>query len=191
MNTAILDSRAGYALLVAAVAAERGIELLLSRRHRMSVERRGGFVADPRSFRTIAASQVALLVASPLEVLMLRRPWIPQLGLPALLIVFGAMALRYWAVATLGDRWNVRIVVVPGEPVVTNGPYRFVRHPNYLAVALEAVALPLVHTAWWTACVVGLATLPLLRRRIRLEEEALSRHTDYDRAFAARGRPLP
>ena len=187
----MFDSRAGYALLVAAVAAERVIELGLSRRNLSRVARRGGFVAEPRSFREMVAFQIAFLVACPLEVFALDRPFVPALGVPALLLVGAAMALRYAAVATLGDRWSLRLVVVPGDPPVVAGPYRFVRHPNYLALAVETAALPLVHTAWVTACSLIPLFVPLLAWRIRLEEAALSRHSDYERAFAGRGRLSP
>jgi methyltransferase len=191
MSEAALDSRFCYALLVAAVAVERAFELLLSRRNRIRVEKRGGFLADPRSFLDMASFQAVLLAACPIETFVLERPWIPGLGVPAVLLVGAGMILRYWAVATLGDRWSLRIVVVPGESPVTTGPFRFVRHPNYAAVVVETVALPLVHTAWITAVASSLALAPLLGRRIRHEEAALERHSDYERAFAGRGRLLP
>src|SRR5678815_4307251 len=89
--------------------------------------------------------------ACALEVVLLDRPFPGAVGWMALAVVLGAQALRYWAIATLGWRWNTRIVVVPGAPPVTGGPYRFVRHPNYVAVIAEMVALPLVHGAWLTA----------------------------------------
>jgi methyltransferase len=135
--------------------------------------------------------QLAFLVACPLEVVALERPWIPALGVPALMLVGAAMVLRYAAVVALGDRWSLHLVVVPGEPPVVAGPYRFVRHPNYLALAVETAALPLVHTAWVAACSLLPLFVPLLAWRIRLEEAALSRHSDYERAFAGRGRLLP
>jgi methyltransferase len=83
--------------------------------------------------------------------------------------------LRYWVIATLGDRWCTRVIVVPGAPLVDGGPFRWLRHPNYLAVALEVPALPLVHTAWLTALVFGTLDLAVLRARIRAEDAALGR----------------
>jgi methyltransferase len=84
------------------------------------------------------------------------------------------MALRWWVIDTLGERWTTRIWVLPGAPRVTGGPFRFLAHPNYLAVGLELFALPLVHTAWVTAAVFGGANLLLLAHRIEVEEAALA-----------------
>jgi len=81
--------------------------------------------------------------------------------------------LRYWAIASLGDRWNVRVIVVPGEALVVSGPYRYVRHPNYLAVAVEIATLPLIHGAYLTAIAFSAMNAALLRVRIRTEEAAL------------------
>lgn len=191
MSDGLPGTGLAYALLVGAVAAERGFELLLSRRNLRRIAARGGVVAERGSLWGMAAFQVGFLIACPLEVLLLDRRFLPALGLPMLALVVLAMALRYWAVATLGDRWNVRLVVLPGQPVVTGGPYRWVRHPNYLAVVVETVALPLVHTGWLTACAGAALLAPVLGARIRREEAALARHTNWAAAFAGRGRLLP
>jgi methyltransferase len=76
-------------------------------------------------------------------------------------------------VATLGHRWNTLVIVVPHAPLVRRGPYRWLRHPNYVAVVAEGLALPLVHTAWLTAAAFTLANAVLLRVRIRVENAAL------------------
>lgn len=92
-----------------------------------------------------------------------------------LLLTAGAQALRWWCISTLGPRWNTRVIVVPGLPLVTGGPYRFLSHPNYLAVVVEGAALPLVHSAWLTATGFTLLNLPLLAVRLRCENAALTR----------------
>jgi methyltransferase len=139
----------------------------------------------------MVAVHATFLIACPLEVVALDRPFVPLLGVSMLVLLAGAMALRYWAIATLGPRWTTKIVVVPGLPVVTRGPYRWLRHPNYLAVIVEVAALPLVHTAWITALVWGVANALVLRARIAAEEEALRRASDYDRAMAGRRALVP
>ena len=91
-----------------------------------------------------------------------------------LILVALSMSLRYWAISSLGRRWNTRVVVLPGVPLVAAGPYRYLRHPNYVAVIVEIFALPLVHSAWLTAVVFTLLDLVVLRTRIAVEERALS-----------------
>ena len=100
-----------------------------------------------------------------------------------------AQALRYWAITTLGPRWNTRVIVLPGSAPVTGGPYRFVRHPNYVAVVAELFFLPLVHGAWWTALFFSLANAWLLTVRIRVEERALG--DLWQRHFAEAPRFVP
>ena len=102
-----------------------------------------------------------------------------------------AAGIRWWAISTLGDRWSTRVVFVPGEAPVTGGPYRWLRHPNYLAVILEFVALPLIHTAWLTAVVFSLANAFVLVLRIRTEEASLSERSEYSRAMGDRPRFHP
>jgi methyltransferase len=87
--------------------------------------------------------------------------------------VAGAQALRWWCIAALGPRWNTRVIVVPGLPLVDRGPYRWLRHPNYLAVVAEGAALPLVHTAWATALAFTAANAAVLAVRVRVENAAL------------------
>lgn len=93
-------------------------------------------------------------------------PW-----LVAYLVIEGA---RGWIVATLGDRWTTRIIVMPGEELVASGPYRFIKHPNYVVVALEIFILPMAFGLWWYALLFGLANLGVLWWRIRAEDEALA-----------------
>jgi methyltransferase len=104
---------------------------------------------------------------------LLGRPWITAVATAACVTLAAALALRWWTLRTLGDRWTTRIMVVPREALVTSGPYRFLRHPNYLVVVLEIAAIPMLHCAWLTAAVFSLANLALLRLRIATEERAL------------------
>jgi methyltransferase len=139
----------------------------------------------------MAVLHAGLLFGAALEVVVLDRPFVPALGIPMLIVAALAQALRYWAIATLGPRWNVRVIVVPGLPVVARGPYRFLRHPNYLAVVLEGVALPLIHCAFWTALVFTVANAALLRVRIRVEERALAEHCGFADRLGDRPRLVP
>ncbi len=187
-----MDSRIAFLALIGLVACERLAELVLSRRNAARAFARGGIEAEPRRFYALVALFHALfLAAAPLEVLLAGRPFRLGLGLVMLALAAGAMALRYWAVATLGARWNTRVIVVPGEPAVVAGPYRYLRHPNYLAVVVEIFALPLVHGAWVTALAGSVVNAALLARRIRHEEAALASAGDYAARMGDRRRFLP
>jgi methyltransferase len=186
-----MTSAGWYLALILAVVAERICELLLTRRNAARMVARGGFAAGDGHYPLMVILHTALLVGAPLEVFLLSRPFVAWLGWPMLALVFATMALRYWAISTLGDRWTTRIFVVPGEPPVVGGPYRWVRHPNYLAVILEVAALPLVHTAWLTAVFGSLANAFVLRARIRAEEAALSEASSYREKLGDRPRFLP
>ena len=97
-----------------------------------------------------------------------------MIGYDWLIVVVAANALRWWCIATLGNQWSTRVIVVPGVALVRRGPYRWLSHPNYVAVAVEGAALPLVHTAWVTACAFTvLNAVLLLGFRIPTEERAL------------------
>lgn len=186
------DTRLLFVVLFLAVGLERLLELALSTRNARRAFARGGVEAEsPRFFALMAGVHTAFLLATPLEVLLARRPFLPLLAWPMLALAAAAMALRYWAIATLGERWNTRVIVVPGDPAVTGGPYRWVRHPNYVAVMVELAALPLVHGAWLTALLFSFANALLLRARLRHEEAALARLAGWSESFAGRGRFLP
>lgn len=116
----------------------------------------------------------ALLVGCVVEPWAAGRPFVPVLGWPALGLAVAAQGLRWWCITTLGPRWNTRVFVVPGLPLVEAGPYRLLRHPNYVAVVAEGAALPLVHSAWATALGFTVLNLVLLRVRIRCEDAALT-----------------
>jgi methyltransferase len=168
-----IDSRVPYTLLVALVALMRLIELRISRRHVAELKARGGVEVGANHYPWIVFVHLSFLVGCPLEVWLLDRPWFAGLGLPMLGLFAIGMGLRYWTIRTLGARWSTRVIVVPGEPLVTTGPFRVLRHPNYLGVVLELVALPMVHTAWITAVLVSIANGLVLRRRIAVETAAL------------------
>lgn len=186
-----MDSHRLFLLLILAIAGERLFELSLSLRNRRRALALGGVESGQGHYPWMVLIHTLLLVAAPLEVFVLNRPFLPALGIPMLALVAGTMALRYWAISALGDRWNTRIIVLPGVPAVAGGPYRYLRHPNYLAVVVEVAALPLVHTAWITALVFSALNAMVLRVRIAAEERALAAGSAYQEVFADRPRFLP
>jgi methyltransferase len=186
-----VDTRLLYTGLVVLVAAARLVELRIARRNLERLLARGGIEVAPGHYPWMVLLHTTFLVACPLEVWLLDRPFLPALAAVMLPMLLLAAALRAWVIVTLEGRWTTRIVCLPGVPPVVGGPYRFLRHPNYLAVIAEVAALPLVHTAWLTALVLSLLNAWLLRVRIRAEEEGLARHSGYQEAFADRPRLVP
>lgn len=164
-----------YVALVAAVALERVAELVVSTRHAGWAFARGGVEYGRGHYPAMTVVHAGLLASCVAEVVVADRPFLPWLGWPMLALVVVTQALRWWCVATLGKQWNTRVIVVPGLRLVTGGPYRWLRHPNYLAVTVEVAALPLIHTAWLTAVVFSAANAVfLLAVRIPVEERALA-----------------
>ncbi|HEV7623080.1 MAG TPA: isoprenylcysteine carboxylmethyltransferase family protein [Amnibacterium sp.] len=165
-----------YLALLAGTAGERVLELVVSARNVRWALARGGREEGRGHFPAMVALQAGLGAGCVLEPLLGPRPFLPALCIPAVGVVLTAQALRYWCILSLGPRWNTRIVVVPGLPLVRRGPYRFLPHPNYVVVAVEGIALPLVFTGWVTAVVFTvLNAVLLLRFRIPAEEAAISR----------------
>lgn len=163
-----------YLVLLGLVALERLAELVVSTRNARRAKAMGGVETGQGHYPAMVALHTGLLVGCAVEVVALDRPFLPWLGWPMLALVVASQALRWWCIRTLGVRWNTRVIVVPGLPLVTGGPYRWLRHPNYVAVVVEGIALPLVHTAWVTAVLFTALNIPLLAVRLRCEEAALA-----------------
>jgi methyltransferase len=146
----------------------------VAKRHEAWARERGGVERGAGHYPVMVTLHTAFLICCGAEVFVFDRPFLPWLGWPALVVVLVSHGLRWWCISTLGRQWNTRVIVVPGLPLVTGGPYRWLRHPNYVAVIAEIAALPLVHTGWVTAALFSAANLVLLRHRVRVEEDALA-----------------
>ncbi len=164
-----------YVLMVLAVGLERLAELVVAKRNLAWSRARGGVEFGASHYPAMVVLHTCLLAGCLVEVLALHRPFIPVLGWPMLAVLVAAQGLRWWCISTLGQRWNTRVVVIPGAERITGGPYRFFSHPNYVAVVAEGVALPLVHTAWITALAFTVLNAVLLGKRISVENSALAR----------------
>ncbi len=160
-----------FTALIVLVAAERVLELVVSKRNLKWSIAQGGKEFGAGHYPVMVALHSALLVGAVAEARR-RRPR-PVFGWIMVGVVLAAQSLRWWCITTLGRQWNTRVVVVPGATRVVDGPYRLIPHPNYVAVVTEGAALPLVGGAWLTALVFTVANAALLRTRIRVENEAL------------------
>jgi len=159
-------------LFVALLSAQRLFELRLSRRHARALRARGAIEHGAAHFPLLVLVHVLLPLGILFEVFALgARP--PALWPLWAALFAGGQLLRYAAIRALGESWNVRVLVVPGAPLVRSGPYRFLRHPNYVAVVLELFAAPMIFGAWRTAVVVSALNALALAVRIRCEEAAL------------------
>jgi methyltransferase len=168
-------SRDLFTALIAVVALERLIELRVAKRNLAWSRARGGEESGFGHYPAMVVLHTGLLAGALVEVWAADRAFVPAIGWAALVIVVAAQALRWWCIRTLDFRWNTRIVVVPGLVPVRAGPYAYLRHPNYMAVVAEGLALPLIHDAWITAIVFTIANAALLAIRIPAENRAMTR----------------
>lgn len=169
-----MTSLAFFMVLVGLVALERLAELVVSTRNARWSLAQGGRETGQGHYVVMVVLHTGLLAGALVEAWW-RRPDVPLLLAATMFaLVLASQALRWWCIATLGRQWNTRVIVVPGLPLVTGGPYQWFRHPNYVAVVVEGIALPLVHAAWWTALVFTVANAALLTVRIRVEDRALA-----------------
>jgi len=180
-----------YIALLALVGIGRLAELRISRRNQRKLEGQGVRKVAERHFRWMVVVHGGILIAAALEVVLLRRPLIPALAIPMTVLFVLANLLRWWVIRTLAGHWNVEVMASSEVGVVTRGPYRWVRHPNYVAVVAELFALPMIHTAWITALAGTAANLEILRRRINVEDGVLMSNPLYRMAMGAKPRFLP
>ncbi len=184
----VISERA-YLLLLALLAGERVFELYLSQRNARRALAHGGIEVGRGHYRIMVAMHTLFLVSCATESILITRTISPIVSALALAGALLAQLLRYAAVATLGERWNTRIIVIPGAAPVTHGLYRWMRHPNYVAVVIEIAALPIIRGCWITAVVFTLANALVLATRIPAEERALG--ANYSQAFGGVARFFP
>lgn len=176
---------------VLVLVLERLFELRLSRRNSAWARARGAVEYGRRHLPWMKLLHTGFFLSCIAEVWLLSRPFYPWLGAVCLALALASQALRYWTIATLGPRWNIAVLVLPGMPAEARGPFRFVKHPNYLAVIVEVFAVPAMHSAFLTAVVFSVLNAVLLTVRIRCEEAALHAHCEYSARLGERPRFLP
>jgi len=180
-----------FLALLLAVGLLRLVELRISKRHQKEMAARGAAKVNEPKFRWMVLLHTAVLLGAALEVVFLRRPFILWLAAPMFAIFLAANAVRWWVIRSLGEHWNVQVVDSTRLGVVTSGPFRYVRHPNYAAVFAEMLALPLIHTAWITAAAGAIVHIGVLAQRLSTEERVLFANPDYRAAMTGKSRFLP
>lgn len=169
-----MTTLAAFTILVALVGVERLAELVVSTRNSAWSLARGGQESGQGHYPFMVVLHSGFLVAMLIEAWVIQPVVSPVLAWTMFALVLASQGLRWWCIATLGRRWNTRVIIVPGLAPVRAGPYRFVPHPNYVAVVVEGVALPMVHGAWLTALAFTVLNAGLLTVRIRTENAALA-----------------
>lgn len=169
------------------IVGQRLVELRVARRHEAWARARGAVEHGAGHYPLFFVLHTGWLLAWPVEAWVRGPVLVPGWWMG--LVAFGlTQGLRYWAITSLGKRWNTRILVLPGAPRIRRGPYRLVPHPNYVAVVVELLAVPVIFGAWWTAGVVGVLNLALLVGvRIPAEVRALEQAESGESAEPAEG----
>lgn len=180
-----------YLLFVVLVGLERLAELVISKRHQRVMADEGVKKVPEPHFRWMVLVHAGALAAAYAEVAILNRPFVPALAAAMGVVFVLATLLRVWVIRTMRLHWNVEVMASAPLGVVTDGPYRFVRHPNYVAVILELAAIPLIHGAWMTAVVGSLANAWVLAKRLEVEERVLMADPRYQAAMGPKARFVP
>ncbi len=178
-----------YLILLSILVIERIFELDLARRNARRAFEQGAVEVGQTHYRVMVAMHTLFIASCTTEAIVFPTHLPPAVAWVALGAELCAQLLRYWAVTTLGERWNTRIIVNPQAMPVTSGPYRFMRHPNYLAVVIEIAAVPMIGGAIVTAIIFSIANALMLAVRIPAEERAMGQH--YQGLFSSRSRFIP
>ncbi len=181
-----------YFLFLGLFALRKVVDQVRSKRNiRRLQQQRNILPSRDRAMPWMLLTHIAFFVLTPLEVVLLGRTFIPALGIPMIVVFVLATLLRWWATTLLGRQWNSKVVVPNDLLPVTSGPYRFVRHPNYLAVSLEFLSAGLIYSAYLSAIVVGILNLYSIIKRIQAEEELLFQVPAYRSALGDKARLVP
>ncbi len=163
-----------YLLLLAAVGILRLIELRVSLRNKQRMLADGAVPVPEPQFKLIVAVHTGVLFGAALEGILFKRPFLPVFGTVMFFLFVASNLIRLWVVRALGALWSVQVMDSTKLGVVTTGPFRFVRHPNYTGVVLEVITLPVIYTAWITATLAALGYAIVLSMRNPAEERGLS-----------------
>ncbi|MDW0116019.1 isoprenylcysteine carboxylmethyltransferase family protein [Sporosarcina thermotolerans] len=171
-----------FGIVISIVILQRLIELFIARRNEKWMKSQGAFEAGATHYPFMVGLHILFFISLLTEVLFFNR----ELSLiwPFLLAIFlVTQLLRIWCLSSLGKFWNTKIIVLPNAQVVRKGPYKWIRHPNYIIVATELLVLPLLFNAFFTAVLFTLLNCWMMTVRIPTEEKALKEATNYTKEF--------
>lgn len=177
-------------LLFLFLILQRGIELLIARRNEKWLKARGGIEFGQAHYKLLVVMHTSFLLSLLLEVLFFNKTVISIW--PAIILLFViTQCLRIWVILSLGHFWNTKIIVLPDASMIKKGPYRWLKHPNYVIVAIEFIIIPLLFQAYITMTIFSLLNVLILSIRIPAEEKVLNRWTTYEKDFEHHSRFFP
>lgn len=171
-----------FIVVVLIVVAQRLIELVVARRNEKWMIQQGGYEVGRSHYPMMIMLHSSFFIFLILEVLLMNRD-LSRFFVFLLVLFLLTQAGRLWCLLSLGKLWNTKIMIIPGINVVKKGPYRFLKHPNYVIVGIELIILPLLFNAYFTAIIFTLLNLWMLSVRIPIEEKALKEATNYSTQF--------
>ena len=169
-----MSGEVAFTILLVLVAIERIVELVISKRNLTWSFAQGGIEFGRSHYKYMVVIHVFLLLGSLIEVWIVRPLLNPTLSWTMFALAIASQGLRWWCIGSLGQRWNTLVVIIPGKAAVTSGPYKWFKHPNYVAVVIEGFALPMVGFAWRTAIIFTVLNTFVLRARLKSENAALA-----------------
>lgn len=179
-----------FTWLIVIIILQRLIELFIARKNEAWMKSQGGIEVGQSHYRYMVILHICFFISLLLEVFLFNR--ISSSAWSILLIGFILTQIgRVWVILSLGRYWNTKIIVLPQANVVKKGPYRFLKHPNYVIVSLELIIIPLMFQAYFTAVLFTLLNTLILSIRIPAEEKALLELTEYGEVFSKQKRFLP
>ncbi|MGG0644901.1 isoprenylcysteine carboxylmethyltransferase family protein [Sporosarcina gallistercoris] len=170
-------------IVISLVILQRLTELVIAKNNEKRMKAQGAYEVGGRHYPAIVLLHTAFFVSFLLEVA-IRQPALSPIWIVLLTIFLLTQVLRVWCLASLGRYWNTKIIILPGADVVMKGPYKFIRHPNYLIVATEILVLPMIFGAYITAIIFTLLNAWMMSVRIPQEEQALKEATNYKEKFS-------
>ncbi|MCL7747618.1 isoprenylcysteine carboxyl methyltransferase family protein [Halalkalibacter alkaliphilus] len=177
-------------VFILVVVVQRVVEVVIANRNAKWIKSQGGYEVGKDHYKQIVALHTMFFVSLLIEVSVIDRSFVLWSVIPLLVFLLAQMG-RVWALSSLGRFWNTRIMVLPGAKVIAKGPYRYLRHPNYVIVVTEIACLPLIFQAYWTAIAFTIINAFVLSVRIKMEEAALEEATNYQEVFEKHKRFIP
>ena len=162
-----------FIIFITVVIVQRISELILAKKNERYLKSNGAIEYDKKGYKYIVLMHNLFFISVITEFVFLGRQ-LNEYWKVLLIIFICTQLLRYWAIFTLGKRWNTKILVLPNTEPIRSGVYKYLKHPNYIAVIIEIAVIPLLYSCYYTAVVFSILNLIVLKRRIRIEEEALN-----------------